>query len=85
MRIFRTLDISASGLVGQRARMDAITDDLANSNRVMTGTGAGPYRGKIVVLQSEGTGAFADVLQGPGAVKVAGVVETQDGPRELLR
>ena len=81
MDIFRTLDITASGLAGQRARMDAITDNLANSDTVMTAKG-GPYRRKVVVLQSDGN--FRDLLQAGGAsggVKVAGVVEMQDEGR----
>jgi flagellar basal-body rod protein FlgC len=83
MDIFRTLDISASGLSGQRARMDAITDNLANSDTVVTANG-GPYRRKVVVLQSAGDGSFRDLLHrgsAPGGVKVAGVVEMQDAPR----
>jgi flagellar basal-body rod protein FlgC len=88
MDIFRTLDISASGLSGQRARMDAITDNLANSDTVVTASG-GPYRRKVVVLQSTDDAGFRDLLHGrgaaggrpPGGVKVAGVVEMQDAPR----
>jgi flagellar basal-body rod protein FlgC len=83
MDIFRTLDISASGLSGQRARMDAITDNLANSDTVVTANG-GPYRRKVVVLQSADDAGFRDLLHGgraPGGVKVAGVVEMQDAPR----
>src|ERR671918_715437 len=83
MDIFRTLDISASGLSGQRARMDAITDNLANTDTVVTADG-GPYRRKVVVLQSADDASFRDVLRGgraPGGVKVAGVVEMQDAPR----
>ena len=81
MDIFRTLDISASGLAGQRARMDAITDNLANSDTVVTATG-GPYRRKVVVLQS--ASEFRDALGATvagGGVKVAGVVEMPDVPR----
>jgi len=83
MDIFRTLDISASGLSGQRARMDAITDNLANSDTVVTANG-GPYRRKVVVLKSADDASFQTLLQrggAPGGVKVAGVVEMPDAPR----
>ena len=80
MDIFRTLDISASGLAGQRARMDAITDNLANSDTVVTANG-GPYKRKVVLLQSAADGGFPATLRATGGVKVAGVVEMADAPR----
>ncbi len=45
--LFAALEISATGLAAQRRRMDAIAENLANTNTTRTDEG-GPYRRKIV-------------------------------------
>lgn len=88
MDLFRALDISASGLTAQRARMDAITENLANSESALTATG-GPYRRKVVVLQPVDERNFPAVLRRAGSpdggVRVAGVRETSDAPRRVYQ
>lgn len=49
--IFSSFDVSASGLSAQRRRLDAIAENLANSETTRTPDG-GPYRRKETVLQS---------------------------------
>jgi flagellar basal-body rod protein FlgC len=66
--LFRALEVSASGLRAERARMDVIAANIANSSR--TGRpGVGPYRRREVRLESV---PFDRVLS---TVKVAGVAE----------
>ena len=36
MDLFRALNISATGMTAQRARMEAVTDNLANSESAVT-------------------------------------------------
>ncbi|HKK70117.1 MAG TPA: flagellar basal body rod protein FlgC [Candidatus Krumholzibacteria bacterium] len=50
MRIFGNMHVSASGLRGMRARMNAIAENIANVETTRTPEG-GPYRRKQVVLQ----------------------------------
>jgi flagellar basal-body rod protein FlgC len=88
MGIFDALDISASGLIAERTRMDVTSQNLANAQS----TG---YRRQDVVLRQSGAG-FANVLgQAIGAgtpaaggseqrgVEVAGVVTDQSPQRRV--
>ncbi len=51
MRLFRTIDISASALTAHRLWLDIIADNLANVNTTRTPEG-GPYRRKMVIFES---------------------------------
>lgn len=51
MRIFKTIDISASALTAHRLWLDVIADNLANVNTTRTPEG-GPYKRKMVVFES---------------------------------
>lgn len=85
MDLFRALQISASGMTAQRARMEAVTENLANSETTTTATGQ-PYQRKIVLLNAV-DGGFQDLMrtaQEPqGAVRVSAVVGSQDAPRRV--
>ncbi len=48
--VFRTLNISASGLTAQRARLDVIASNIANAESTRSDEG-GPYRRKTVVFR----------------------------------
>ncbi|HOM54310.1 MAG TPA: flagellar basal body protein, partial [Thermotogota bacterium] len=50
MDVFRTLNISASGLTAQRARLDVIASNIANAETTRSDEG-GPYRRKTVVFR----------------------------------
>jgi flagellar basal-body rod protein FlgC len=81
MGIFDALDISASGLVAERTRMDVTSQNLANAQS----TG---YRRQDVVLRQAG-GGFASVLgqaigsSGGRGVEVAEVVTDQNPQRRI--
>lgn len=86
MTLFRALGVSASALAAQRARMDLIGENLANSDTTTPRPG-GLYRRKLAVLESlEGPG-FAPLLGldgvPPGGVRVARIVQSQDPPRRI--
>ena len=49
--MFRPLAIAASGLSGQRARLETIASNLANAETTRT-EGGGPYRRRVTVLQA---------------------------------
>ena len=80
MGYFTSLDISASGLAAQRARMDVISQNIANVNTTKTENGT-PYRRKVVNLESSPTSSFSQYLSDAskgsldGKVRVAGITE----------
>ena len=84
MDIFRSLNVSASGLTAQRARMDVIAENIANSDTTITATGR-PYQRKTVVLRANDSSAFDAMLPGakPGAVVVDGVRTSAEAPRRV--
>ncbi|MBI3037716.1 flagellar basal body rod protein FlgC [bacterium] len=51
MGIFRSIDISGSGLSAERLRMDVISNNIANVNTTRSEDG-GPFRRKLVIFQS---------------------------------
>jgi len=51
--LFSSMDISATGLAAQRNRMNAIAQNIANTETTRTAEG-GPYKRRITVLSSIG-------------------------------
>lgn len=64
--MLRALDISASGLVAQRTRMDAVSSNIANMNSTRNENGElAPYQSRFVILETD------DALQtGSGGIGV---------------
>ncbi len=89
MSFLSALDISASGMTAQRARLDVAADNIANIETTRTESG-GPYRRKLIVLEAQNE-TFSQVYShtmakaGVGAQTVAGVRATQilEDPTEL--
>lgn len=87
MKFIDALNVSASGLTAQRARMNVIAENLANINTTRTVEG-GPYRRKDVVFSSVQTptpGSFQAELekratQTPGGVRLAAIIEDPRPP-----
>jgi flagellar basal-body rod protein FlgC len=52
MNLFASLDVSASGLSAQRARVEVLVQNIANSQTTQSPEG-GPYRRRQVVFASE--------------------------------
>ena len=78
MSFLQSLNISASGLTAQRARMDIISENIANIDTTRTEEG-GPYRRKMVVFKTSTD--FKDMMvknlneYDPGGVEVAEIIE----------
>ena len=79
-RPLRSLEVAASGMAAQLARLNAIASNIANAETTRGPDGA-PYRRKVVEFQEVG---FQPLLMGSvnafeedviGGVRVAGVVE----------
>ncbi|HET8548863.1 MAG TPA: flagellar basal body rod protein FlgC [Bryobacteraceae bacterium] len=83
MSLFTSMSVSASGLAAQRARAEAVVENLANAETTRTPEG-GQYRRKQVVFRSEEqVSPFASVFQSAvqaQGVSVAEVVVDQSEP-----
>ncbi|MHB0912673.1 MAG: flagellar basal body rod protein FlgC [Armatimonadota bacterium] len=73
---FSSMDISASGLFAQRARLDAIANNIANADTTRTAEG-GPYRKQEVVLQARPAKSGSSAA----GVDIAEVTESSEPPR----
>ncbi len=73
---FSSIDISASGLIAQRIRLDAIANNIANANTTRTVEG-GPYRRQEVVFRVH---REEDAPASRG-VEVESVVESEEPPK----
>ena len=79
MNFLAALDISTSGLMAQRRRMDVIASNLANIETTRTEKG-GPYRRKMIVMKAAPHEGFGGILNSAlEGVRVGGVVE-DDSP-----
>ena len=78
MDFFNALHISATGLSAQRIRMNIISTNLANVYTTRSPTG-GPYRKKIVVMESVPIEDFESILRSQSEslreVRVGKIVE----------
>jgi len=55
MSIFNSINISATGLTGERLRMDTISKNIANANTTRTANGS-PYRRQVVIFKTRDNG-----------------------------
>lgn len=81
MKIFNSIDISASGMTAERTRMEIISKNIANANVTRTSSGT-PYRRQMVVFKRNETSPFStyltkfsNELQKSKGVKVSEIVE----------
>ncbi len=86
MSLFSALSIGASGMAAQRARAEALTENLANAETTRTPEG-GPYRRKDVVFESASvvspfSSVFDSELQSANGVQVADVVTDLSAPEQ---
>lgn len=73
MSLLNLLSVSSSGMSAQRARAEAITENMANSETTRTAAG-GPYRRKDVVLTTEAQGSpFSGVFAEAFTAEAMGV------------
>ena len=67
MKIFQSMNISATGLTAERMRLDIIANNLANVNTTRTPQG-GPFKKQVPVF----TQKLQKIMQGPGGISVRG-------------
>ncbi len=83
MKLFNTMNISASGLTAERLRLDVVANNIANINSTRSGDG-GPYQKRSVVfkeiLDKQLTGSTKSPANGKG-VRVSSIVRDQSPPR----
>ena len=81
---FGALDISASGLMAQRTRLNVIAENLANAETTRTADG-GPYRRKLVRFGAEPLASFSHTLDAMQAtsVKVLSIEESEEPMRMI--
>lgn len=62
MSIFKSMNISATGLTAERLRMDVISKNIANANTTRTQAGT-PYRRQLAIFKEQGAGkSFEEIL-----------------------
>jgi flagellar basal-body rod protein FlgC len=86
--VFKTMDVIGSALVAEKARLNAISSNVANANTTKAADGSGPYRRKDVVLESVPMQAeFGEILdQNQNThteVRVVEIKEDQGEPRKV--
>jgi flagellar basal-body rod protein FlgC len=85
MSLFSAIAVGASGMSAQRARAEALVENLANAETTRTPEG-GPYRRKDVVFEtSPVTEEFSSIYArevGAGGVAVAGVITDASEPEK---
>ena len=84
MDFFTTFKICGSGLSAQRAKLDAITSNIANVSTTSTPEG-GPYKRRMITLSAEPLkeGFDKSLEDAVSIVKVQNVVEQQDGFKKI--
>jgi len=78
MSMFKSMDLSASGLTAQRQRLDVIAENLANINTTRTAQG-GPYKRKSVIMEARPAEDFDSFLGSPEKVEVVQITEDSKG------
>ncbi len=83
MKVFQSMNISATGLTAERFRLDIIANNIANVNTTRTPEG-GPFKRQVPIftqkLQQVIEGSGGTNLLG-GGVKVSKIAEDQTPPR----
>ncbi len=80
--LFKSLEISATGLSAERLRMNVIANNIANANTVSPANSE-PFKRKAVILEPISDNKFSLTLQENlkiQGVKVVGIVEDNSQP-----
>ncbi|MGO5022895.1 flagellar basal body rod protein FlgC [Lawsonibacter sp. LCP25S3_G6] len=84
MAFLSSMNVVGSGLTAQQLRLDVISENITNQNTTRTEGGDGPYRRKVVVLQSQDrmtpfqqalAQARGEIVSNQGGVQVAEIAE----------
>lgn len=79
MSIFKSMNVSASGLTAERLRMDIISKNIANVNTTRTLAGT-PYRRQMAVFQEQGSGNDFETMlaKAKGSMTIGNGVEVSE-------
>lgn len=85
MDFLKIMQISGTGLAAQRAKINAVTDNLANAETTRSEAG-GPYRRKMVVFEEAAArqdfkATLANLEKQPTGVVVSEIVRAQEDTR----
>lgn len=85
MDFLKIMQISGTGLAAQRAKINAVTDNLANAETTRTEAG-GPYRRKMVVFEEAAAredfkATLSNQENQPTGVAVSEIVRAQEDTR----
>jgi flagellar basal-body rod protein FlgC len=88
MSVFRSMDISATGMTAQRLRMDVISNNIANVNTTRTYEG-GPYRRTRLVFEEKEANKLNFMLskktnKAPGAGVMVTALEKDNSPLKMV-
>lgn len=61
MAFLNAMNVSASGLTAQRARLDIIAENISNVNTTRTESGD-PYKRRMVVFEPRNQGSFQEIF-----------------------
>lgn len=74
--MYGALDISTSGMVAQRTRLNAIASNIANQNSILDSDGnVNPYRRRTALFAADSAAAGGASRLGAAGVRVAEIVE----------
>lgn len=80
MAFLNAMNVSASGLTAQRARLDVIAENISNVNTTRTESGD-PYRRRMVVFEPRNQGSFQQIFnqtaRGGSADQQGGVIVSE--------
>lgn len=71
MAFLNAMNISASGLTAQRARLDVTAENISNSSTTRTESGD-PYRRRMVVFEPRNEGSFQEIFSRTAKGKYSG-------------
>lgn len=71
MAFLNAMNISASGLTAQRARLDVTAENISNVNTTRT-EGGEPYRRRMVVFEPRNEGSFQEIFSRTAKGKYTG-------------
>lgn len=78
MAFLSSMNVVGSGLTAQQLRLDVISENITNQNTTRVEGGDGPYRRKVVVLESQGTQVGQSPFQ-QALARARGEVSTTQG------
>ncbi|MBI4650913.1 flagellar basal body rod protein FlgC [Candidatus Desantisbacteria bacterium] len=81
MNFFSAIDISASGLVAQRMRMNVISENISKIDAAQENGKEPSVRKEVVLAPKDFSGIFKDAMYRPQGVEVVDIVKSKDSTK----